>query len=58
MMQTYIGTPVERHSLFRRLDLPEGHHLTTIGDKNGGVVRPLADNGPSEAVAEETAGGL
>jgi hypothetical protein len=55
-MQADIGAPVERDGAFRRFDLPQGDHLGAVGDEDGGIVGPLTDDIPSEAIAKEAAG--
>ena len=56
VMQADIGAPVKRDGRCRRLDLPQGDDQAAVGDEDGGIVRPLTDNIPPEALAKEAAG--
>jgi hypothetical protein len=56
VMQANIGAPVKCDGYCRRLDLPQGDDQAAVGDEDGGIVRPLTDDIPSEAVAKEAAG--
>jgi len=55
MMQTYVGTPIERNCAAGRSYLPKRHDSPVVRDENRGIVRPLTDHAPSEAIAEEFA---
>ena len=56
VMQADIGAPVKRDGACRRLDLPQGDDQAAVGDEDGGIIRPLTDDIPPEAVAKEAAG--
>src|SRR5215471_4748603 len=53
MMQPDIGASIERGRRIGRLDLPQRQDAVAIRNKRRRIVRPLADNAPSEAIAEE-----
>jgi hypothetical protein len=58
MMKADIGAPVERDCLVRRLDPPYGDNLVAVRDECRGIFRPLANDAPPQAIAEEAAGAL
>jgi hypothetical protein len=56
VMQADIGPAVKPDGAFRRLDLPQGDGQAAVGDEDGGIVRPRADDSPSEEFSKEAAG--
>jgi hypothetical protein len=58
MMKADIGAPVERDRLIRRLNPPQGDNVLAVRDECRGIFRPLTNNAPAQAIAEEAAGAL
>jgi hypothetical protein len=55
VVQSDIGTPIERGSTLRRFDLPKCHYDVIVRDENRGILRPLTHHPPPEAIAEKSA---
>jgi hypothetical protein len=53
MMQSDIGTPIERDRFAGRLDLPQRHNVVSIGYEGRRIIRPLADDSPSKTITKE-----
>src|SRR5229473_224809 len=58
MMKADVGASIERDRLVRHLDLPQGDNLVAVRDERRGIFRPLANDAPPQAIAEEAAGAL
>ena len=53
MMQSDVGTPIERNRFAGRLDLPQRHNVVSIGYEGRRIIRPLADDSPSKTITKE-----
>jgi hypothetical protein len=53
MMQADIGAPIELDGLIGRLNLPQRQDAVSIRNKCCRIVRPLAGNVPSKAIAKK-----
>jgi hypothetical protein len=53
MMQPDVSASIERDCFTGRLDLPQCQDAVAIGYEHRWIIRPLADNAPSKAIAKE-----
>jgi hypothetical protein len=58
MMKADVFAPVECDRFVRRFYLPQGDSVVAVRDECRGIFRPLANDPPTQAIAEEAASAL